>query len=154
MRPVDLLLLLVVAGCAPAPRQESHWVTETRARCEAWERNYASTDDPVKRARYASAADNCWSAVGDMEARAAALRARYALILESPPAPKPEVFPYTPSQTYVPPPAPYVPTVRQPPLEPSPVQTWRDTPCAPAIPPVMLDQPTTVVNELIPPACR
>jgi hypothetical protein len=40
------------------------------------------------------------------------------------------------------------------PSETTPVQTWNDTPYAPAVPPVMRDQPVTEVNPMIPPAAR
>ena len=64
---------------------------------------------------------------------------------------------YTPPTQLTQPPSPTspspMPNLGQTYIHPAP-KTWGDTPYAPAIPPVMRDQPVTNVNPMIPPAAR
>jgi hypothetical protein len=105
------------------------------------------------------AADDCWSELGDTKERHDALARRRAESLAEP-MPAPPAYTRPPAVNYqlpspsIPSPSP-MPVTRALSYEEVPKpQTWRDTPCAPAIPPILLDMPTSYMHPLIPPACR
>lgn len=100
------------------------------------------------------------AACAPMEPMTAEQRQRWLMLWADEPSPRVYVPPYQPvlSQPVSAPPAgpSYMPvqqsTIINPP--PAPVQTWGQTPYAPAIPPAMWDAPTTKMNPLIPPVAR
>lgn len=90
-----------------------------------------------------------------MRQRAAAISALLGVADDTAAAPRPPIFAAAPPElSPAPAPAPPIPTEPPPFGTSPPVHTWGETPYAPMIPPVMRDQPVTVVNPMVPPAAR
>lgn len=155
MRPIAIFPLLLLAACA----QPGISPAELASRCEGHEIEAAAAKHPGIAARHAEQARDCRAAL-DRGARRAAIARAYAL---SEPFPVAAPY-YAPVVSYiadpvalppVPPPAGNVEPRMLDIVMPQPYQpqTWGQTICAPAIAPVMWDQPVTERNALIPGGC-
>lgn len=155
MRHIAIASLLMLAACA----QPGISPAQLASRCEGFEIEAAAAKHPGIAARHAADARDCWSAI-DRSARRAAIARAYAL---SEPFPVPVPY-YPPVVSYIPdpvalppmpPPAgnvePRMLDIVMPPLPQA--QTWGQTICAPAIAPVMWDEPVSNRNALIPGGC-